>query len=376
MNDLPHQIKRSFYRHPLCLLPALIMVLLSGCGQEQDPSPQGTGQISNLNQPPSPTGDPTAMEISIQLDYTLRHAAYYTGSCDGSGAVALDNDHFAVVNDETSQLLVYARQAPGAPVQKISLHKALDLKKGEEADLEAMARIEDRIYVLGSHSRDREGKKEKERRKLLAVRFKSTTTDPQLTPIGEAYEDLMDDLTDHAAFDSLHLKEATKKSGDDPEGFNLEGLCAGRNGCLWLCFRGPRVNDKALLIPLNNPKDVTAGARARFGDHVLLNLDGRSIRGVDNIQGHIAIIADDDFKGRSPAIYLWDESQPTATQLSIPDLNTFDPESIILYPDTGLQELQILSDDGGRRLLSKDCKDEPNPILKRFRSATYTWRGN
>ena len=376
MNDLPHQIKRSFYRHPLHLLPCLIMVLLSGCGQEHYSPPQGTGQISNLNQSPSLTGDSTSMEASIQVDYTLRHAAYYTGSCDGSGAVALDHDLFAVVNDETSQLLVYARQAPGAPVKTISLHKALDLKKGEEADLEAMARIEDRIYVLGSHSRDREGKKEKERRKLLAVRFKSTTTGPQLTPIGKAYEDLMDDLTDHAAFDSLHLKEATKKSGDDPEGFNLEGLCAGRNGCLWLCFRGPRVNDKALLIPLNNPKDVTAGARARFGDHVLLNLDGRSIRGVDNIEGHIVIIADDDFKGRSPAIYLWDESQSTPTQLSIPDLNTFDPESIILYPDTGLQELQILSDDGGRRLLNKDCKDEPNPILKRFRSATYTWRGN
>lgn len=352
------------------------MVLLSGCGQEHYSPPQGTGQISNLNQSPSLTGDSTSMEASIQVDYTLKHAAYYTGSCDGSGAVALDHDLFAVVNDETSQLLVYARQAPGAPVKTISLHKALDLKKGEEADLEAMARIEDRIYVLGSHSRDREGKKEKERRKLLAVRFKSTTTGPQLTPIGKAYEDLMDDLTDHAAFDSLHLKEATKKSGDDPEGFNLEGLCAGRNGCLWLCFRGPRVNDKALLIPLNNPKDVTAGARARFGDHVLLNLDGRSIRGVDNIEGHIVIIADDDFKGRSPAIYLWDESQSTPTQLSIPDLNTFDPESIILYPDTGLQELQILSDDGGRRLLNKDCKDEPNPILKRFRSATYTWRGN
>jgi hypothetical protein len=96
---------------------------------------------------------------------------------------------------------------------------------------------------------------------------------------------------------------------------------------------------------------------------------------VDNIEGHIVIIADDDFKGRSPAIYLWDESQSTPTQLSIPDLNTFDPESIILYPDTSLQELQILSDDGGRRLLDKDCKDEKNPTLKRFRSATYIWRG-
>lgn len=358
------------FRQVLSLLPSLFIILGSGCGQRQGQLPE-SGSPQVVEEQPASEGMKT-----IESDYVLRHATYYTESCDGSGAVALGKDYFAVVNDETSQLLIFARRAPGAPVEKITLHKALDLEKGEEADLEALARIEDRIYVLGSHSRDREGKKEKERRKLLAVHFSADSNGPQLTPIGEAYEDLMNDLTDHRAFDSLQLKEATKKSGDDPNGFNLEGLCAGQNGCLWLCFRAPQVENKALLIPLNNPKDVTAGARARFGNHVVLDLGGRSIRGADNMDGHIVMIADDDFKGRSPVIFLWDESQTFATALSLPGLDTFDPESIIIYPDTGLQELQILSDDGGRRLLDKDCKDEENPSLKRFRSATYTWRSN
>lgn len=376
MNHIAHPIGRTTLWHVTRFLPCLITILLSGCGQERGHHPDITEEHSDLVQTSTITGSSAAMEPSIQSDYMLRHAAYFTGSCDGSGAVALGNDYFAVVNDETSQLLVYARRAPGAPTRTISLHKSLDLKKGEEADLEAMARIEDRIYLLGSHSRDRDGKKEKERRKLLAVHFKSDSTGPYLSPIGQAYEDLMEDLTNHPPFDSLHLKASTKKSGDDPDGFNLEGLCAGQNGTLWLCFRGPRVGDKALLIALTNPKDVTAGARARFGHHVLLDLGGRSIRGADNSNGHIVLIADDNFKGRSPVIYLWDETQPTATALNLPDLDTFDPESIIIYPDTGLQELQLLSDDGGRRLLDKDCKDEKNPTLKRFRSATYIWRDN
>ncbi len=45
------------------------------------------------------------------------------------------------------------------PIQSINLRKALELKKKEEGDLEALALVKDYLFVLGSHSRDRDGKK-------------------------------------------------------------------------------------------------------------------------------------------------------------------------------------------------------------------------
>ena len=286
----------------------------------------------------------------------------------------MDENHFAVVNDETSQLLIYQRYAPGAPIQAVDLRKALDLKKKEEGDLEGLARMGNYLYVLGSHSRDRDGKKEKERRKLLALRLSREANKFRLKPVGDPYEDLMEDLADQDGFRSLNLKTSAKASGDDPDGFNIEGLCGSQDGTLWLCFRGPRIQGKALMIPITNPTDMMAGSRARLGPYVLLDLQGRTIRGADHFDGQVILVADSDLDGLGPSLFLWNGLGKEPTMLHTPELHSVDPESVIVFPDTGLQELLILSDDGGRRLLGKDCKDWKDASSKRFRTVTYQWR--
>jgi len=353
----------------------VMTVLLVSCGREKiDSNNDSIVAVTSIQ----PEGNPQVILDSkpAMTNYVLRHTAYYSGSCDGSGGVALDEEHFAVVNDETSLLLIYRRHEPGAPIQTINIRRALELKKKEEGDLEGLARIGDLLYVLGSHSRDRDGKKQKERRKLLALRIISTSEKFELKPVGDVYEDLMDDLEDHNPFQSLNLKDSAKESGDDPEGFNIEGLCSSSDGIMWLCFRGPRISGKALLIPINNPRDVIFGARAKFGSHVLLDLQGRTIRGADQYEGQIILVADSDSDGLGSALFLWNGVGDVATQLHTPDLHSMDPESLILFPDTGLQELLILSDDGGRRLLGKDCKDWEDASSKRFRSVTYQWQNH
>ncbi len=349
------------------------LLLLPGCGDSNSQSSEN--QSSLLSSDPSDGNVSSIPDTSqIHSDYTMMYASYYSGSCDGSGGIALDAKHFAVVNDETSLLLIYQRNEPGAPVQSINLRKALELKKREEADLEGLARMGNYLFVLGSHSRDREGNKQKERRKLLALRILSGEGGFDLKPVGDVYEDLMDDLEDQDAFEDLDLKKSAKESGDDPEGFNIEGLCAGEDGVLWLCFRGPRIRNRALLIPIINPEDVMVGARARFGKHLLLDLQGRTIRGADYFEGQIVLVTDSDLDGLGPALFLWDGKSEEATLLHTPELRSIDPESVILFPNTGLQELLILSDDGGRRLSGKDCKDLKNESEKRFRTITYQWR--
>ncbi len=345
-----------------------LMPFWVGCGE--------TGFAPSSNQPVA-SSSVRSQEDDIRgftTDYVMQHTAYFSGSCDGSGGVALDEKHLAVVNDETSHLLIYQRHNPGGPVQSINIRKALELKKKEEGDLEGLAMMGDYLFVLGSHSRDRDGKKQKERRKLLALRLLSSEGEFVLKPVGDVYEDLLDDIEDHGAFGDLDLKQSAKESGDDPGGFNIEGLCSGADGVLWLCFRGPRIGTQALLIPITNPMDVVAGARPRFGKHQLLDLQGRTIRGADNFGGQILFVADSDNEGPGPAIFLWDEAGNDVTQLRTPELRSLDPESVILFPDTGLQEILILSDDGGRRLMGKDCKDWEDKSDKRFRSVTYRWR--
>ena len=355
------------------LLLASLVPLLTGCGEAIVETSSNQTSSPSIDQPQN--HDQSKIESALlTADYVMQHTAYFSGSCDGSGGVALGEEHFAVVNDETSHLLIYQRHNPGGPIQSINLRKALELKKKEEGDLEGLALMGDYLFVLGSHSRDRDGQKQKERRKLLALRLQAGDGEFDLKQVGDVYEDLMDDLEDHRAFDELGIRQSAKESGDDPDGFNIEGLCGGADGVLWLCFRGPRIGTRALLIPITNPTDVMAGARPRFGEHQLLDLKGRTIRGADNFGAHIVFVADSDKKGLGPAIYLWNEKGNEVTQLRTPELHSVDPESVILFPDTGLQEILVLSDDGGRRLMGKDCKDWNDESDKRFRSVTYRWR--
>jgi len=54
-------------------------------------------------------------------------------------------------------------------------------------------------------------------------------------------------------------------------------------------------------------------------------------------------------------------------------LNLLDPEAILVFPDTQLQVIQILSDDGGRRRGDRDCMDQASASAMGFRSATFTY---
>ena len=108
-----------------------LMPLLTGCGVASVTS-------SGDQKRPSPPGKPDDKSPLLIVDYFMQHTAYFRGSCDGSGGAALDKDHFAVVNDETSHLLIYKRHDPGEPIQSINLRKPLELKKKEEGDLEVI----------------------------------------------------------------------------------------------------------------------------------------------------------------------------------------------------------------------------------------------
>ncbi|MGC4064415.1 MAG: hypothetical protein QM784_07190 [Polyangiaceae bacterium] len=52
---------------------------------------------------------------------------HFSGMCDASGAVPIDENHFLVVSDEDSVLRVYDARNGGVPVAQVDLTEALAL---------------------------------------------------------------------------------------------------------------------------------------------------------------------------------------------------------------------------------------------------------
>ena len=93
----------------------------------------------------------------------------YRLTCDGSMAVMIDATHFLDGNDEQQAMRVYTRGAAGTPLSTFDVSTGIGLATGDEADFEDAARIGDRVYVISSHSRNKNGKLERTRYRFFAM---------------------------------------------------------------------------------------------------------------------------------------------------------------------------------------------------------------
>jgi hypothetical protein len=313
----------------------------------------------------------------------------YRGACDGSAAVALDQDRFAVADDDSNVLNVY-RTGREAAVLQLNLDQFLDTPKKKkpgpdgkpvfkEADIEGAARIGDRIYWVGSHGRDSDGNAEPGRSRLFATRIVSHPDGPRLEPINPgAYTALRENMFDDPKLKPLKLSEAFapgEKKGPAPEaknGFNIEGLAATPDGGLLIGFRNPRPGKQAIVIPLNNPAEVVdAGKQPVFGNPTLLDLEGRGIRSIEWINNVYVIVAGPygkakDSKIKPPfAVFTWSGNEADVKprmmkKIKLP--NDFSPEAVFEIP--GSSNMMLLSDDG-----TDKCKDA-DKSGKSFRALT------
>jgi Protein of unknown function (DUF3616) len=313
----------------------------------------------------------------------------YRGACDGSAAVALDRDRFAVADDDSNVLNVY-RTGQDAAILELNLDRFLEAPKKKkpgsdgnpifkEADIEGAARIGDRIYWIGSHGRDSDGKAEPGRSRLFATRIVSHPDGSRLEPINPgAYTALRENMLDDPKLKPLKLSKAFasgEKKGPAPEaknGFNIEGLAATPEGGLLIGFRNPRPGKQAIVVPLNNPADVVdAGKKPVFGNPRLLDLEGRGIRSIEWINNVYVIVAGPygeakESKIKPPfALFTWSGNEADVKprlmkKIKLPD--DFSPEAVFEIP--GSSNVMLLSDDG-----TDKCKDA-DKSRKSFRALT------
>lgn len=286
----------------------------------------------------------------------------YIGICEASAAIALDETHFVVASDETNTFQLY-RRGIARPIRPIKFKKFIG---HERSDIEAAARIGDRVYWMSSFSRPGEDGNARDRSVLVASRIVHTADGPTLKESGTPFVKLR-----------RYLKRELQIDGTD---INVEGLAGSPEGDLLIGFRGPLKDGKAYVLRLKNPIGVTElGRQPVFGDLHLLDLENRGVRSID-------------WTGLSPAVYLvlagpspngddeedetaekgefslysWtgDAQKPIRRPLELPE--DFTAEALVPYPERGV--VQILSDDKGR-------KKEPDIPKKkrRFRSVDVTY---
>src|SRR5262245_16595745 len=231
--------------------------------------------------------------------FSLSAPMLFEGAVDGSAGANVGGGFFVAATDENNKLRLY--EVNGGPLRKTldlgidaAVKSALGLKKVKECDLEAAAKMGDLIFWIGSHGRDKDAKKRKERQVLLATKLTGVGKHAKLKIAGRVYTQLIEDLLKDSALSSFHLAKAATLGPNDEGGLNIESLAAD-HGKLWIGFRNPQSEGKeALLVPVLNPtKMIKRGVHAKLGDPVLLNLNGLGVRDMVAFNDGFLIIAGD-----------------------------------------------------------------------------------
>lgn len=286
-------------------------------------------------------------------------SASHPGIANASAVAMLDARHMAVASDESNVLLVYAvdDETPASARLDLSQHAGV-YGKSLEIDLEGGARVGDRIYWIGSHGRNKDGKPRPNRQRLMATKVVVDDGKARLVPEGRPYSNLLNELLADPRYEPLGLRRA---AANPPEqnGINIEGLGATAEGGLLIGFRSPLVDGKALLVPLLNPAEVVEGGRAKLGDPILVDLGGLGVR--DLVwSGKEHFIIGGGVKGAAKArLFRWAGGK--AEEVKGTGFKHFNPEALTTVGTGSEAELLVLSDDGNRQ------KSQAEPAFRSFR---------
>jgi hypothetical protein len=304
---------------------------------------------------------------------------WFTGMCDASGAVPLNDRLFAVADDEDNILRVYDADRGGAPLgmadvsTRLSLpHKAKKPKKKPrkkplkwpETDIEAGTRLGELAFWITSHGRNSSGKLKSERHRLFATSLPEEGDDLELSVEGVAYDRLLADLAADPRFKEFGLLRAAELAPKEAGGLNIEGMTAREEGGVWIGFRNPVPNGRALLFALLNPEQVIQGEPARFGDPLTLDLGGLGVRSLSFWRGRYLIVAGHYAGGAPSRLYAWN-GRDGLTVLGSVGLDQFNPEGFFT-PETR-DTILLLSDDGSVMVDDTECKRQKDAQKKRFR---------
>lgn len=340
----------------------------------------GTSSISVIN---SSTQKDTSAKTFTPNSSTTQ------GSSDASSAIALDENYMLVIDDEANVIRIYPRNG-GSAIKEISYDSYVSV--GNELDAEAMTRINNDIYIIGSHSNKKSGAEENNREFILKFNLIGTGSETNLT-FADSYSNLENDLVSwdknntHGKGANYYGFEVSAQTTIIPEnvnGFSIEGLTTSLdNTQFYLGFRAPVVNaqtrNKALIIPVNINSimdgNSTTNNGAIFSEPIELNLGGRAIRAIEKSNdgsGYLILAgpstASSSEVGNNFRLFRWnglsgDTNQPKEINIELDILRATTHGSFETIVDVSNTQsgtwIQLLTDNGdtiwdGKTVVSKD----------------------
>jgi hypothetical protein len=274
----------------------------------------------------------------------------HPGMSGASAAIFLDAGRVVVASDEDNRLRVYDPSASQPAITAWDASPWLRLSgRNPECDLEGAARVGNRIYWIGSHGRNKDGKYRPNRHRFFATEVMETPQGPRLRSLGSPCSTLVSALLTNTALASLHLDTAAALAPDSKGGLSIEALAARPDGSLWIGFRGPLAQGKALLVPLLNPDAVLEGQAPRFGPPTRLDLNGRGLRDMTWTGSEWILVAGatgGDQKGTR--LFRWNGEGSSPIALDLPGLKNVHIEAVAVPPEQPVHRLFLCSDDSNR----------------------------
>ncbi len=329
------------------------------------------------------TPDSPGPDSTIDPDGPVIGAGVYQETCDGSGGVAIDAEHFIDANDEDQILRVYQRGIDAAPVQTFSAGPALGLGSGAEADLEDLELVGTRMFAITSHGRKASGVLDRARYKFAAFDVTGSVPSLDFTHVGTSNL-LLDEMLDEDNWDSpnagvISALTTSSKLGDNNElelapeemGTNIEAIVDDGQGHLLIGFRNPRPGSDAIVVSLANADAAVTGTTARFAGATTLDLGGLGIRSMTRSAAHgVLVIAGPHDAGSTFKLYRWSgvlaEAPVFLVDLAAPAMAA--PETVVEYEDGSIQ---VLFDEGDVPTDGTICKDLP-AAQRKFHDTTVT----
>jgi Protein of unknown function (DUF3616) len=319
----------------------------------------------------------------------------FRGMCDASGAVPLSNRLLMVADDEDNILRVYDAEQGGYPIRtytltpepfglipktpqskkpkpkKLSASQATEQTqaaqpkktKSFELDLEAATDVDGISFWLTSHARNSKGKQKLERFHFIGLT--KNIEHNGLRFIGKPYTSMLDDLINDPRFAPYQLADASTRAAKAEQSVNIEGMTARNEGGMYIGFRNPVPEGRALVVILKNPKSVILGEPPQFGAPIELDLGGLGVRGLSYWQGEYLIAAGNSGEQTQAALFRWqgENTRPQKLPYTLPA--DFNPEAF--FTPENRQQFMLLSDDGSRLIDNTTCKKLKDASKKEFR---------
>ncbi len=291
---------------------------------------------------------------------SLGESRIFMETCDASAVVAVSDDLFAVANDEDNVVRFYRWSQPGKPVHTSNLNPLFfGKKKSPELDIEAAARLGNRVFWITSHGRNAKGELAPGRSRLFALEITNSNAAITVSPVTGFYTNLLSDLAREPKLAGFNLTDAAKSAPKTSGALNIEALTSTPQGSLLIGFRNPIPKGRALIVPLFNPNGVLSGEPPRFGEAILLDLGGLGLRGMESTHDGYYLLAGPADGGVASRLFFWAGGNAVPKPVAGVNFTGINPEGICLVNAKKNSDLLFLSDDGSRELHGKECKDLP-----------------